>query len=246
MSDAKALTQCVDGLAEFGERVVVCFHIVFIWGTHRGVSLHVAVIIWAFKDLPPRLKPPLLPEGGELENNLPRGGEFLSLLLIMVNYSVMIQTCLYHGYFSSLFLCGRYLAINAMENLELSFFNGFLDKTPKPITLLQVVEMIRSDKRLQVLTENHRRYLKQGNEMAAKQEKQYAPCFAVAVRFNGGKGKESIQGWTGLSMVDFDDVPPERMEEVFQAICQDEHTLLAYRTISNSGIRVVFKLKIKN
>jgi len=165
-------------------------------------------------------------------------------MLIMVNYSVMIQTCLYHGYFSSLFLCGRYLAINAMENLELSFFNGFLDKTPKPITLLQVVEMIRSDKRLQVLTENHRRYLKLGNEKAAKQEKQYAPCFAVAVRFNGGKGKESIEGWTGLSMVDFDDVPPERMEEVFQAICQDEHTLLAYRTISNSGIRVVFKLKV--
>ena len=163
-------------------------------------------------------------------------------MLIMVNYSVMIQTCLYHGYFSSLFLCGRYLAINAMENLELSFFNGFLDKTPKPITLQQVVEMIRSDKRLQVLTENHRRYLKQGNEKAAKQEKQYAPCFAVAVRFNGGKGKESIEGWTGLSMVDFDDVPPERMEEVFQAICQDEHTLLAYRTISNSGIRVVFKV----
>ena len=62
-----------------------------------------------------------------------------------------------------------------MENLELSFFNGFLDKTPKPITLQQVVEMIRSDKRLQVLTENHRRYLKQGNEKAAKQEKRKRP-----------------------------------------------------------------------
>ena len=58
LSDAKAFTQCVEGLAEFGERVVVCFHIVFILRTHRGVSLHVAVIIWAFKDLPPRLKPP--------------------------------------------------------------------------------------------------------------------------------------------------------------------------------------------
>ena len=195
------------------------------------MSLHVAVFTDAARYVPTW--------GGLL-----RTRHAASLLLIMVNYSVMIQTCLYHGYFSSLFLCGRYLAINAMENLELSFFNGFLDKTPKQITLLQVVEMIRSDKRLQVLTENHRRYLKLGNEKAAKQEKQYAPCFAVAVRFNGGKGKESIEGWTGLSMVDFDDVPPERMEEVFQAICQDEHTLLAYRTISNSGIRVVFKLKV--
>ena len=131
-----------------------------------------------------------------------------------------------------------------MKDLKLSFFNGFLDKTPKEITLQQVVEMIRSDKRLQVLTENHRRYLNQGNKEAAKREKSYAPCFAVAVRFNKGKALKFIEGWTGLSLVDFDNVPPERMEEVFQAICQDEHTLLAYRTISNSGIRVVFKLKV--
>ena len=52
LSDAKAFTQCVDGLAEFGERVVVCFHIVFILRTHRGVSLHVAVFTDAARYVP--------------------------------------------------------------------------------------------------------------------------------------------------------------------------------------------------
>ena len=52
LSDAKAFTQCVESLAEFGERVVVCFHIVFLGGTHK-ITYH------------PGLQPPLLPEGGE-------------------------------------------------------------------------------------------------------------------------------------------------------------------------------------
>ena len=76
LSDAKTLTQCVEGLAEFGERVVVCFHIVFFGGTHHGVSLHVAVIIWAFKDLPPRLKPPLLPKEGNWRTIFREEGNF--------------------------------------------------------------------------------------------------------------------------------------------------------------------------
>ena len=38
LSDAKAFAQCVNGLAEFGERVVVCFHIVFLGDTPWRVS----------------------------------------------------------------------------------------------------------------------------------------------------------------------------------------------------------------
>ena len=42
--------------------------------------------------------------------------------------------------------------------MQISLFNGFADKNPKPITIREVVEIIRADQRLQVLTENHRRY----------------------------------------------------------------------------------------
>ena len=40
--------------------------------------------------------------------------------------------------------------------MQISLFNGFADKNPKPITIREVVEIIRADQRLQVLTENHR------------------------------------------------------------------------------------------
>lgn len=133
-----------------------------------------------------------------------------------------------------------------MKDLELSLFNGFQDKTPKRTTLLQVVETIRSDKRLQVLTENHRLYLQRGDDKAAKREKQYAPCFAVAVRFNGGKDLECIEGWTGLSLVDFDDVPSSQLEDAFALICRDSHTMLAYKTLSGRGIRVLYKWKVES
>ena len=47
--------------------------------------------------------------------------------------------------------------------MQVSLFNGFADKNPKPITIREVVEIIRADQRLQVLTENHRRYRAAGD-----------------------------------------------------------------------------------
>ena len=71
--------------------------------------------------------------------------------------------------------------------MQVSLFNGFADKNPKPITIREVVEIIRADQRLQVLTENHRRYRAAGDTARAEAEKQHMPCYSVAVLFSGGK-----------------------------------------------------------
>ena len=71
--------------------------------------------------------------------------------------------------------------------------------------------------------------------IAAAREKAACPCFAVAVRFEGGKRKEHIAGYTLLCLADFDHVPEERMAECLQLIRQDGHTLMAYTTMSGTG-----------
>ena len=123
--------------------------------------------------------------------------------------------------------------------MQVSLFNGFADKNPKPITIHEVVEIIRADQRLQVLTDNHRRYRAAGDTARADAEKQHMPCYSVAVLFSGGKQQKHIVSYTGLSIVDLDHIPSERMAEVLEKVRGDEHTLLAYTTISGEGVRIL-------
>ena len=123
--------------------------------------------------------------------------------------------------------------------MQVSLFNGFADKNPKPITIREVVEIIRADQRLQVLTDNHRRYRATGDTARADAEKEHMPCYSVAVLFSGGKQQKHIVSYTGLSIVDLDHIPSERMAEVLEKVRSDEHTLLAYTTISGEGVRVI-------
>ena len=123
--------------------------------------------------------------------------------------------------------------------MQVSLFNGFADKNPKPITIHEVVEIIRADQRLQVLTENHRRYRALGDTARADAEKQHMPCYSVAVLFSGGKQQKHIVSYTGLSIVDLDHIPKENIPSVLEKVRGDEHTLLAYTTISGEGVRVL-------
>ncbi len=128
--------------------------------------------------------------------------------------------------------------------MQVSLFNGFADKNPKPITIHEVVEIIRADQRLQVLTENYRRYRAAGDTVRAEAEKNHMPCYSVAVLFRGGKQQKHIVGYTGMSLVDLDHIPAERMGEVLALVRGDEHTLLAYTTLSGQGLRILFRYTV--
>ena len=126
-----------------------------------------------------------------------------------------------------------------MKNYFLSLFQGYTDLHPTNTTLDELAERIRTDERLKDITENHRSYLKLNQTRAAGRMKAACPCFAVAVRFDGGKSKEHIGGWTHLVMADFDHIPTERMADCIRRVREDRHTLLAYTTISGEGLRVI-------
>lgn len=126
-----------------------------------------------------------------------------------------------------------------MKNMIISLFNGYSGTQPTETTLETIVEMIRNDASTAEHTERHRYYRQQHMNTAAAREKAACPCFAVAVRFEGGKRKEHIAGYTLLCLADFDHVPEERMAECLQLIRQDGHTLMAYTTMSGTGIRVI-------
>lgn len=127
--------------------------------------------------------------------------------------------------------------------MNLSIFKGWTDETPVSITLDAIVEMMRTDASLKDLTDKHRYYSSLGDKVSAKYYKQRMPCFGVAVRFEGGKSKEHITAPTGLSIVDIDNIAPDDMSRTLTLIKQDPHTLLAYTTISGTGIRVIVRYR---
>ena len=126
-----------------------------------------------------------------------------------------------------------------LEGLSVSLFKGYRDTVPTEVSLKTIVEMIRSHEDVARHTERHRHYLKQQLPKPAAVEKESCPCFAVSVRFSGGKRKEHISSYTGLCMADFDHVDPERLAACLEAVRSDPHTVLAHITMSGSALRII-------
>ena len=124
---------------------------------------------------------------------------------------------------------------------QLSLFRGVHDTQPRPVTLEEVVTMMRTDQSVRDLTEKHRYARSVGDEQGASRYKKMMTSFGVAARFEGGRQQKHIVELTGLSLVDIDHIPAERMGEVLVLVRGDEHTLLAYTTLSGQGVRILFR-----
>lgn len=130
------------------------------------------------------------------------------------------------------------------SNLQLSLFRGVKDTQPWPVTLNELVAMMRSDQSVRDLTDKHRYALSVGDKQSARRYKNMMLSFGIAAHFEGGRRYEHITGFTGLSLVDIDHIAPEDMERVLTLVHADEHTLLAYVTMSGHGLRVLFRYAV--
>ena len=124
--------------------------------------------------------------------------------------------------------------------MKVNIFNDYRDTQPKESTLEEVVRLIREDAYVKERTERHRYYLSQGLDKEATHEKQSCFCFSVATLFQGGKTQKHIVGWTGVGMVDFDDLLTDQVDALAEKARQDPHTLLDYKTMSGTGLRILF------
>ena len=129
--------------------------------------------------------------------------------------------------------------MNDINQSQLSLFRGVHDTQPRPVTLEGLVTMMRTDQSVRDLTEKHRYARTVGDEQGARRYKHMMASFGVAARFEGGRQQKHIVEYTGLSLVDIDHIPAERMSEVLALVRGDEHTLLAYTTLSGKGIRIL-------
>ena len=62
-----------------------------------------------------------------------------------------------------------------MNNMILSLFKGYSDKSPSSVTLAEVINLIRESQAVRDHTEKHRYFRAQGNDTAARREKFSCP-----------------------------------------------------------------------
>ena len=122
---------------------------------------------------------------------------------------------------------------------QLSLFRGVHDTQPRPVTLEELVTMMRTDQSVRDLTEKHRYARATGDEQGASRYKKMMASFGVAARFEGGRRQKHIVEFTGLSLVDIDHIAEEEMPRVLTLVRNDPHTLVAYTTLSGQGLRIL-------
>jgi len=130
-----------------------------------------------------------------------------------------------------------------LKNIKLSIFKDLHSYESKAVSLDTVLWWIKSDLSVQQKTELYRNLAKTitREEANKKVKNSIMPAFSVAVVFNGlGKQATHATRVTGLSICDIDHVERGKMEEVRCKIWADPHTVLAYRTVSGEGFRVIY------
>ena len=138
---------------------------------------------------------------------------------------------------------------NSTENGEkcakqpIDVFDNLTSVMPLHTTLETVLQRMQTSEKLKRLTLQYRELLACGKKKEADNVKRSCPCFAVAGLFEGGRKVTDQTGWTGLSLVDVDDVPLERIEELRNRLMNDKHTLALYVTLSGQGLRVLYRIE---
>lgn len=119
------------------------------------------------------------------------------------------------------------------------FLKSMFDTNPDLVTLDQVYQLLTLDT-LRADTEKYRYYKSVSLKKEAENIKNNMCNFIPAAIMSGGKQAKNIQTSTGMSMADFDHLPPDDLERCLSLLQADPYVILAYVTISNEGIRVVY------
>lgn len=132
-----------------------------------------------------------------------------------------------------------------IQELRLSLFASPQSLTHSEVPFREIVRLIQYDDIIRQRTEQYRETRRVMGKKTANEniKRKIVPGFGVAVVFSGyGHSSDKASGWTGLAMCDIDDFDsPDLLETAFERLSQDPHVLLMYRTISGTGLRIIYR-----
>lgn len=121
-----------------------------------------------------------------------------------------------------------------------SVFTSLDSKVSRPLTSRQELEnWIRHNKELAGLTDAYRKGLAVSKQLASK-TKMMSPALCVAAQLDGkGRQLENVVAEVNSLALDYDDIPEEKMQEVFKRIKLAANTTASWITMSSHGRRII-------
>lgn len=130
-----------------------------------------------------------------------------------------------------------------ITNFLPSLFKGMFTNESRSIEWSEVAEIICGGS-LESSTEKYRKMIANNLDKDAQRVKQWMPALCPVVQCNGGRRRQNFVGLTGVGMCDFDHLTD--VDGAFHTACADPHAFLVYRTISGNGVRVLFRVELKD
>lgn len=127
------------------------------------------------------------------------------------------------------------------SNIMVNIFDRLCTNKSGKRSLKNIMRKITGRKLISKCQEYAESLAANDKERCKEIKKTMISAFAVAAHFEGGKAMKNVKGLTGLGLVDIDHLESEVVGELFCKACEDNHTLMAYRSLSGQGFHVIFR-----
>ncbi len=133
--------------------------------------------------------------------------------------------------------------------MRVSIFKNILAEKPQETELDKIVAIMQHSNVLCKRTQTYRENFLWGRtkKLAKSQKKTLFPAFTPSAILKNGKSEQYVCGLTGLCFLDIDHIEDkEKREEIMQKLREDEHVVLASRSVSDEGLHVLIKYQLKD
>lgn len=128
-----------------------------------------------------------------------------------------------------------------MENIPVTAYSGFSNVRGE-ITLRKVMENITKGMHAKLIFKI-RMLVSQGKTEEANNVKKQLPFYTVTAKYREKRQAYSMTGYTRVTLLDIDDQPEEKLEELRKKINEDPNTLGSFLTPKGHGFKVFVFLK---
>ncbi len=131
--------------------------------------------------------------------------------------------------------------------MKLCIFSNVLAKYPKSTELDYIVKVMQSSTKLRTLCEEYRKYDILGNKKEKQRiKRKEVPAFIPSALVFDGKGHRHIIGLTDLCFMDIDGLNEEQINSAMNILKDDEHVVMAKRSMSNKGLHFLVRYRLKD
>ena len=131
--------------------------------------------------------------------------------------------------------------------MRLNIFNNLLTKYPQETELDDIVRIMRDSERLHSLCQQRVALIADGKKKEAdiiKKEK--VPAFAPNAFLFDGKSRNHVIGLTDLCFLETDHISEEQIDRTMEVMRNDEHVVLALRSMSGDGLHFLIRYGFKD